>query len=124
MGGIPPGGLIDRLLSRLGLTGDALLSAQGATHCSPIGTLTNVVSGASRGAFLDGDQSALKIFPKTKCCTTGNLSKTSPSYNRNSPDAAFDQLPKLEISLSMGDDSKKGAFGLICRMNFIHDRYM
>ena len=82
-------------------------------HSSPIGPLMNVLVGASRGVVLDGCHEALNIFPNTKCCTTGFLSKTSPSYNRSNPEDAFDQLPKWEISLSIGDDSKNGTFGLI-----------
>mmetsp|Transcript_40464 Transcript_40464/g.74054 ORF Transcript_40464/g.74054 Transcript_40464/m.74054 type:complete len:88 (-) Transcript_40464:750-1013(-) len=87
-----------------------------------MGPFTNVLFGASNGAFLDGDQVALKILPNTKCCTTGILSKTSPSYNFNNPEETFDQLFKWEMSLSMGDDSKKGTFCLICCMKCMQEK--
>ena len=43
------------------------------------------LGGASSGSDRLGVQSALNIFPNTKCCTTGIFDMTSPSYSRSSP---------------------------------------
>ena len=100
----------------------ARVGAMPPGNLSILGARKRSLVGASIGVFLDGTQSALNIFPKRKCCTTGNLSNTSPSYSRNNPEETFDQLLNWDISFSIGDDSKKGTFVLICCMNRIQDR--
>lgn len=69
------------------------------------------------GVAASGSRSHLKKWPKGKCCTTGNLPKTSASYIFSIPLLIFPQ-PSLmpEMLKRMGECSQKGPF-LTSKMN-------